>query len=267
MKGRKTIAALIALAMVLSLTACKEDKGSDSNSDTSSETETTTTTTKMTITTTTQDSAQTKKTSAETTTAQSAVTTTAQTTAQPKTTKQTTIQTSPQKAGEISNGDAKLAIHDLSGFSQWSMMNGSIEKDFAYAYSELYDIMLGFVPTEQMEIRINNAKKNGRRITKLNYKGKEVTAVENQFISVDKADKDKLFGGYFYYISWENDLYLCALARPGGNLFMRNNGGAYIAYAPNIDIAKWFKDNEKEYSKLSTDPKDYLFIFDALDMK
>ena len=45
MKGRKTIAALIALAMVLSMTACKEGKGSDSNVKTTSQTTTTAETT------------------------------------------------------------------------------------------------------------------------------------------------------------------------------------------------------------------------------
>lgn len=184
------------------------------------------------------------------------------TTAQSKTATRTTIPSSPDRKSEISNKNIKLTIHDLGGFSPWTINDGSKDSigHYATCRSELLDVEIVLVTSEVKKARMEGLEKRRARTYQETYKGMNGTAIEMLAFG-DELTKRGLCSGFLIYFPWKDDLYLTLSVKPAGELL--NNSNCKLR----SDFEKFLDENKQRYLELSSDPLDYLFIFDAVDIK
>ena len=77
----------------------------------------------------------------------------------------------------------------------------------------------------------------------------------------DELTKRGLCPGFLIYFPWKDDLYLTLSVKPAGELLNNSNCSS------TSDLEKFLDENKQRYSELSSDPLDYLFILNAVDIK
>ena len=184
------------------------------------------------------------------------------TTAQPKTTEPTATPSSPDRKSVISNKNTKLTIHDIGGFTPWKINDGSKDSigHYATCRSELLDVEIVLVTSEVKKARMEGLEKRRARTYQETYKGMNGTAIEMLAFG-DELTKRGLCSGFLIYFPWKDDLYLTLSVKPAGELL--NNSNCKLR----SDFEKFLDENKQRYLELSSDPLDYLFIFDAVDIK
>lgn len=245
MSKRKIAAAFLAFALALSMTACGDDTASDSSTQTSSKSEITTTTT-----------------APETTTTVSSSETTA------------SSQTEKKSASEytISCEDFSITIKDVNSTPGWQRsrkvyLEGKTEMREMCFDTELYTCTIGLVPIKHVEKLPDDKPKTELNVEEsiLEYKDKKVWCSK-----VYRNSESEKFVAGFMLNTPINDNYDATITIDIGGKYSEEhfNKSENMDYEQREEaFTKWFAENKDAYKDLSTDPNDYLFIFDALDMK
>ena len=281
MKNTGKILIFTALAALVCLTACENSKNSDSSqvttvsqtaasesslSDSSIVPAVTSETVCETTTTTSASASATKQTTSASTSVQ---TTSASTSVQKTTTsssqtgKKKTESTpdssasdkkqSETKTGKVGVGNYKLSLYDMDGYPKWQFRNMYtdrwLEADVSASLNtELYSIDVSVIENPP------TVKEDGR----VSYKD---IFVPYQIIRSQQLKDTKLFDSIVCYYNVAYKYTVRLEIELGGKYRLAN-----YSFAKDGSPSAWLAKNADKYSSVSSDPKDYLFVLDHIDL-
>ncbi len=239
MTKRKLISALLALTIALSVTACADKSSSDSDSGSSSQNETTTT-------------------------AVSADTGTLSVTSSQA--EEDEPPSAPQNS--IICGKYYISVNDVDNAPQWEFtkkgkIGGKARTSCSFA-TDYYTCFMEIVTADEIsdflgsEEQDNAAFKTGT----LDHSGKKAKYQVNLFKNGDSND----VRSFFTVLPLEKDYYAVLSVAIGARYIDELQGDMSLSEQ---DAEKKFKEwyNQNKGTAFSTDPKDYLYIFDSLDIR
>lgn len=236
----KISGALLALVMTFSMTACENRSSSDSVNESSSQSETAMTTTTTT----------TAMTSAEITTTE---------------TTQQEEETTPAPEHSIVCGNSFVRVKDDSGELQWvfgdKAVMGGKSRVSCSCNTEYFTCFLELTPESEFksfverEIQDSETQKTGI----LEYAGKKVKYQASLFKNGDSND----IRSFFIVLPVEKN-YAVLSVTIGAQYTQELQNDSSVEDI-NKSFADWY--NKNKGTAFSTDPKDYLYIFDSLELE
>ena len=272
MKNTGKILIFTALAALVCLTACENSKSSDSSqvmtvsqtaasesslSDSSIVPAVTSETVCETTTTTSASASATKQTTSASTSVQKTTTSSSQTgkkkTESTPDSSASDKKQSETKTGKVGVGNYKLSLYDMDGYPKWQFRNMYtdrwLEADVSASLNtELYSIDVSVIENPP------TVKEDGR----VSYKD---IFVPYQIIRSQQLKDKKLFDSIVCYYNVAYKYTVRLEIELGGKYRLAN-----YSFAKDGSLSAWLAKNADKYSSVSSDPKDYLFVLDHIDL-
>lgn len=266
MKNKRILIAVLAALMCMS--ACENRKNTDSAQTTSSASQTDVSESDSSIAAQPETTAATTTVTTTATTTETTTTTTALAVSQPDQTgsseaadtsskQKITVVSAKTKltdrVGEIGIGNYKIKTHDIAEHPQWQ---------YNYSYTAtIWDMDVSAAMTfDNYSCEIVPIEKPGKvdHEQTIEYNGRTVRCHTEKSKTLDGTP---LFDSMTLYLYTSGRYNIRLDITPGGKYKSAN-----YRFVRDGDFSHWLVKNKSEFSGISSDPKDYLYIFDSLEL-